>query len=64
MVYSTAVLVSGLISPIGSHFCTFFPEAEVTGFAILTDVAGHLRPPNNLAVEVCILRNIDVILEE
>jgi hypothetical protein len=64
-------------------------EAEVTGFAILTDVAGHLWPPvvvgyqfqcfpstcmsgnagimvllNNPPVEVCILRNIDAILEE
>jgi hypothetical protein len=65
------------------------PEAEVAGFAILADVAGHLQPPvvagyqfqcfpltcmfgnmgivvllNNPAAEVCILRNIDAILEE
>jgi hypothetical protein len=68
------------------HLCL---EAEVTGFAILTNVAGHLWPPvvvgyqfqcfpltcmsgnvgimvllNNPAAEVCILRNVDAILEE
>jgi hypothetical protein len=64
-------------------------EAEVAGFAILANVAGHLWPPvavgyqfqcfpptcmsgnvgivlllNDPAAEVCILRNIDAILEE